>query len=340
MREPRVQYVTTADGVSIAYAVMGAGYPVVYLPGPPFNHIQQEWLFDNYRLYSEAIGYGRQLVLFDSRGSGLSDRRIADFTLEKLTLDLQAVVDHVGLDRFILVGTQAGGPIALRYTASNPGRVSQLVLVDSYPSGQMFMSIPQVRGFLALMQNDWTLFTESLAHFFYGWEVGEPARRYAEFLRSCVDAEQSVAFFTAVSQWDVTPLLSAITNPTFVLQHTSSVLPNVEMARFLASRLPNAELLLLEGWWNKPSDDAQMLGDTLARVLGSEPQPRPAVTDAPAEMPIAAASSTAGGLVTILFTDIEGSTALTPAPRRCQGSRRLPRARTHHPRGAAPVRRL
>jgi class 3 adenylate cyclase/pimeloyl-ACP methyl ester carboxylesterase len=311
MREPRVQYVTTADGVSIAYAVTGSGYPVVYLPGPPFNHIQQEWLFDNYRLYSEAIGYGRQLVLFDSRGSGLSDRRIADFTLERLTLDLQAVVDHVGLDRFILVGTQAGGPIALTYTAGNPSRVNQLVLVDSYPSGEMFTSIPQVRGFLALMQSDWTLFTESLAHFFYGWDAGEPARRYAEFLRSCVDAEQGVAFFNAVLQWDVTTLLSTITNPTSVLQHTGSVLPNVEMARFLASRLPNAELLLLEGWWNDPNDDAQVLGDTLARILGSRPQPRRAVTDAPAEVPITPTPSTAGGLVTILFTDIEGSTALT-----------------------------
>lgn len=84
------------------------------------------------------------------------------------------------------------------------------------------------------------------------------------------------------------------------------------MARFLASRLPNAELLLLEGWWNDPNDDAQVLGDTLARILGSGPQPRQTVTDALAEMPITPAlSSSAGGLITILFTDIEGSTALT-----------------------------
>src|ERR1700694_5936648 len=113
MREPRVQYVTTADGVSIAYAVVGAGYPVVYLPGPPFNHIQQEWLFDNYRRYNEAIGYGRQLVRFDSRGSGLSDRKVTDFTLEKLTLDMPAVVDRLELDQFILIGVQSSGPIAL-----------------------------------------------------------------------------------------------------------------------------------------------------------------------------------------------------------------------------------
>src|ERR1700674_68712 len=238
MTDPRVQYVTTADGVSIAYAVVGTGSPVVYLPGPPFNHIQQEWLFDNYRRYNEAIGYGRQLVRFDLRGSGLSERRVAGFTLEKVTLDLQAVVDLLELDQFILLGTQAGGPIALSYTAANPRRVHHLVLVDSYPSGEMFMSIPQVRGFLALMQSDWPLFTESLAHFFFGWDAGEPARHYAEFLRSCVDPEQGVAFFNAVSQWDVTSLLPEITTPTLVLQHTNSVLPNVEMARFLASHLP------------------------------------------------------------------------------------------------------
>jgi class 3 adenylate cyclase/pimeloyl-ACP methyl ester carboxylesterase len=307
MVQPGVQYVTTSDGVSIAYASHGEGPTVIYMRGPPFSHIQQESHYDNYRNYNEAIGQGRRLVTFDSRGTGMSDRNVKEITLDALTLDLEAVVDRLRLDTFVLDGVQAGGPIAVQYAARHPDRVSHLVLMDSYPSGQAFTAIPQVRGFLALAETDWTLFTDSLAHYFFGFDAGEPARRYAEFLRTCVDPEMGVRFFQSITEWDVTPLLPSITIPTTVVQHSASVLPNVETARFMASRLPNCELIILEGWWNTPGGDAQDVGKMIDRITGQVQQPwAPATADVPAQT-----QGRAGGLVTILFTDIEGSTALT-----------------------------
>ena len=307
MVQSGVQYVTTSDGVSVAYASYGEGLAVIHMSGPPFNHVQRESQYENYRNYNEAIGLGRRLVKFDSRGSGMSDRGVMEITLDALTIDLEAVVDRLQLETFVMVGVQAAGPIAVQYTAKHPERVSHLVLMDSYPSGQAFTAIPQVRGFLALAESDWTLFTDSLAHYFFGFDAGEPARRYAEFLRTCVDPEMGVCYFQSIAEWDVTPLLPSIMTPTTVAQHSASVLPNVETARFMASRLPNAELVMLEGWWNTPGGDAQDVGKMIDVITGQVQAPwTPPAADVPAQT-----QNRAGGLVTILFTDIEGSTSLT-----------------------------
>ncbi len=102
--EPRIQYAKTKDGVSIAYWTMGEGTPIVFAPAIPYSHIQQGWQWPGYRAFYEGLMRGRNLVSYDGRGSGLSDRDVNEYSLDAHLLDLEAVVDRVGLERFALFG--------------------------------------------------------------------------------------------------------------------------------------------------------------------------------------------------------------------------------------------
>src|SRR3989304_2104993 len=100
--EPRIQYAKTEDGVSIAYYTLGEGLPLLCMPSLPTSHIQLEWQFPEYRRSFERLAQKRMLVRYDCRGSGLSERDVTDFSLDALVLDVEAVVDRLGLERLAL----------------------------------------------------------------------------------------------------------------------------------------------------------------------------------------------------------------------------------------------
>jgi class 3 adenylate cyclase len=304
--EPRVQYVSTSDGVSIAYADTGGpGYPVVYLRGAPFTQVQEEWRQDSYRFWYDAAFGGRRLITLDFRGCGLSDREPAELTLEAFMRDLDAVIGRLGVEDFAISATQADSLVALRYAAENPDRVSHLILWDGYASGAGFADIPQTRAFLSMMENDWNLFVSTLAHFMNEWD-SPAAREYVTFIEHACTQEQALRFFKDyVLHTDVSDVLPKVSQPTIIFSHRSMTIPDFETARGLAARIPNAELVVLEGTWGRHEDDPRTVNAALGRLLGDDAGPQ-----AP-PLPAAPERSLAGSLVTILFTDVEGSTALT-----------------------------
>jgi class 3 adenylate cyclase/pimeloyl-ACP methyl ester carboxylesterase len=328
--EPRIQYVTTPDGVSIAYWAIGDGIPLVYITGPPFNHVQLEWRMLSYRQYYEHFSETFKVVRFDSRGSGLSDRAVTDLSLDALITDLETVAGRLGLDKFMLLGVQSGGLIALEYALRRPNRVSQLVLWDAYPGAKDFLAIPRVQAFMGLIETDWELFTETLGSANFGWGSGQMARDFAAFVRESATPEGTEALFDALGDVDFTSRLPDITQPTLVIQHSNLIFPGMDTARLLASRIPDAELLVINGTWGDPEDSMDAVSRSLAHLLRMEPPPpaKPrresrlgravgSVLDAvnrfeeADEKRRASRSASPGGLATILFTDVEGSTALT-----------------------------
>jgi class 3 adenylate cyclase/pimeloyl-ACP methyl ester carboxylesterase len=298
--EPRIQYVTTADGVSLAYYEMGEGYPVVNMPGPPFTHVQLEAQMPSYSGWNQIVAENRRLIRFDSRGTGLSDREVPSPSIEDYCADIDAIVDHLDIGQFALIGSAAGGIIAIRYALDRPDRVTHLALWDGYPSGKAYASIPQVRAFLAMIENDYEMFSETLANVMFGWDAGESARDYARFIRECASKEDALRFFDVTINVDLTPELSNVTQPTLVLQHKALPLPDIQTARLLASRIPNAHLVLLEGTWNRAGKDETKALEALDGLIGGNVTRSAAATD-----------TVAAGVATILFTDIEGSTTLT-----------------------------
>jgi class 3 adenylate cyclase len=296
--EPRIQYAQTADGVSIAFWTLGDGTPLVHMPNLPWSHIQLEWQFPGYRNWYERLAEKRMLVRYDSRGSGLSHRDVADYSLEAYVLDLEAVVDRLGLQRFALVAPYHSGPVAIAYVTRRPERVSQLILWCSYARASDYFRSPQVESLRALRDKDWEIYTETVAHVVFGWSAGEEASGFAAFMRECAAREAMLAAREATQHFDVALLLPQVRSPTLVLHRRQVAFPEVGLARELASRIPDARLALLEG-----RSIAPWVGDIEA-VLG-------AIDEFLGEGGEAAAGALPAGLVTILFTDVEGSTALT-----------------------------
>ena len=162
--EPRIQYAKTSDGVSIAYWTMGEGMPLVFAPTPPFSHIQREWQWSDYRAFYEALSRGRKLVRYDGRGSGMSDREVADFSLEAHMRDLEAVVSRLGFERFALLAGAMASPAAIAYAALHPQRVSHLLLYAAYARASDFYSSPRMKVVRKLRDEDWETYTETVGH--------------------------------------------------------------------------------------------------------------------------------------------------------------------------------
>ncbi len=296
--EPRIQYAKTEDGVSIAFWVMGEGLPLVQMPGSVFSHIQLEWQIPQIRRWHELMAEKRMAIRYDGRGTGLSDRDVADFSIDAHLLDLEAVLDRLGLERAALFGTVRWGPVAIAYAAHHPKRVSHLVLWQASARGSDYFDTPQMQTLFSLMDRDWDLFLETAAHQAFGWSEGEFSHQYAQFMRECVTREVALAVTAAAREVDTTPLLGKIECPTLVAHIREAPFPPVDAARRLAAGIPNARLAPFEG-------------ESVA-LLGNQEERWAVIDDFLGEAEEAApATAASSGLVTILFTDMESSTALT-----------------------------
>jgi class 3 adenylate cyclase len=299
--EPRIQYAKTTDGVSIAFFTLGEGMPLVHMP-LIFSHIQMEWQIPECRRWYERLAEKRKLVRFDTRGFGLSERNVSDVSLETMVLDAEAVVDRLGMEKFAVLGLAHSGPAAIAYAARQPERVSHLLLWSTYARAADWLRSPQVQAVRASMDKDWAFFAEAVAHTLLGWSAGEPARRYAALVRDSVSPEFLQAVFVpGINQFDVTALLPQVRSPTLVLDRPQYYL-DVDAATGPASQIPGARLLLLEGESLSPYlGDMEAVLTAIDEFLGEGEE----AAVAPAEPPAA------GAFRTVLFTDVEGSTALT-----------------------------
>jgi class 3 adenylate cyclase len=298
--EPRIQYAQTKDGLSIAFYTLGEGTPLVEMPISPYSHLQLEWQVPEWRSWYERKAENRKLVRYDPRGAGLSERDVADYSLDAYLLDLEAVVDHLDLESFALYGGFALGPVAIAYAARHPQRVSRLLLWCSWARASDAYRSPQAQTIVALREKDWEIYTETVAHSLMGWSAGEQARRFAALMRESGAQEALRAALVSVSGFDVTALLPQVRAPTLVLHRRQAPWPDLGVARALASRIPDARLALLEGASLAAFlDDAEAVLAAINEFLGEG--------EAAAE----AEAPEAGAFRTVLFTDVEGSTALT-----------------------------
>jgi class 3 adenylate cyclase len=296
--EPRIQYAKTEDGVSIAYWTMGEGIPFIYMPPGAYSHIEMEWQLPEARPEYEYLAEKRMLVRYDGRGQGLSDRDATDFSVEARMLDLAAVVDRLGTQKFALYAPFYAGPAAITYAVRHPERVSHLLLWCCWARGSD-LAFPELQVLGDLAAANWELFTETVAHAFIGWSEGEPARRFATLMRESITPEALSAYTEEFEESDVTNLLSEVRSPTLVLHRRQVSFPQVDAARGLAARISDARLVLLEG-------------RSMACYLGDMEAAMQAIDEFLAEGEEAETGGLSADIVhTILFTDVEGSTALT-----------------------------
>jgi class 3 adenylate cyclase len=295
--EPRIQYARTSDGVNIAYATYGEGPPLVIIMNPAGSHVQLEW--EEGPLMKAAItAYAphRRVIRFDQRGVGLSDRDVEDVSLDARVRDLEAVVSTLGLGTFEVIALETGGHLAIALAAQHSDRVAKLVLINCYARGRAAAETTRGRA-IARLTDDWELLTNTAGANNMGMSH-EEAMRYGAFIRKCLDRDMWVRLDDAQQQIDVTNLCPQVRSPTLILRHSGIEWLSMDATRELAASIPGSRLVMIEGLYpDRPGD----LFRAVAEFLGLSRLPRAA----------ASAPAASGDTHTILFTDMEQSTALT-----------------------------
>jgi pimeloyl-ACP methyl ester carboxylesterase len=123
----RIRFCTSRDGVRLGFATSGTG-PTVVAAAHWISHLRLDWDNPVRRSWLSMLSRRNTLIRYDARGTGLSDRDCADFTLQRQIEDLEAVVEAAKCDRFALLGLWTGGAVAINFAVRHPQRVTHLVL--------------------------------------------------------------------------------------------------------------------------------------------------------------------------------------------------------------------
>jgi class 3 adenylate cyclase len=304
MDRPRILYVKSSDGVSIAYWTFGEGPPVVWMSTIPFG-TSLMWELPEARAWLERPR-PYQVVSYDARGTGLSEQS-PDYSLEAHLGDLEAVVGRLGLERHALQSSLFLGPAGIEYAARYPDRVTQLVLLNAFASGGDYRQSSRYQAFASLRSlaaQEWELYTRTVASSILAPSAAtDAAQALTAALKRSVDPTQVVPLLDASEQFDSTLKLSALAAPTLVVYRRSIPIFAPAVAQRLAAEIPNAELVALEGDSSLPwVGDVDALADAIDSFL----LPRGAALGTSV-----APQDQNAAVRTILFTDLVASTALT-----------------------------
>lgn len=248
-----LRYCTTPDGIQLAYALAGAGPPLVKAANW-LNHLEFDWHSPIWQpLFAELTGY-RRLLRYDSRGTGLSDRTVEDFAFPVLVTDLETVVEAVQPPPFALLGISQGAAIAIDYAVRHPQRVTQLILWGGFARGRRqrgnAAETAESEAFATLIRQGWgneaATFRKMFAALFLPEATEAQARAWTEMQRLSATPEVAARLREAIDRLDVSRLLARVRTPTLILHSARDVVAPLAEARLMAARIPEAELVLLD----------------------------------------------------------------------------------------------
>lgn len=296
---PKTSYAKSGD-LHIAYQVIGDGpLDLVVVPGW-ISHLDMNWEMVGFEDWVRRLSSFARVILFDKRGSGLSDRDVGESTIEDRMDDLRAVLDAAGSEKAACIGFSEGGPLSILYAASYPDRVRALVLLGTFPTAVEDDDFPhgaKLRGAL----NQMLEVAES------NWGEGRSIARIApslaghpvahEFMGRLERAALSPRAARTQLQWildiDVRAVARSLHVPTLVLHRSHDALVSVVGGRWLGQNIPSARYVELPG-----DDHAIWMGDA-GPVLDEIEQFLTGSRSVDVVDRV---------LTTVLFTDIVGST--------------------------------
>lgn len=245
-----IRFCRGADGVRLAWAAHGSGPPLVVV-SCWLSHLQYDWQSPVWRHFLVDLGRVTTLVRYDERGFGLSDWSVEDFSLEARVHDLEAIIAATGYERFSLLGMSGGSPVALAYAAEHPERVDRLIMYGGSAVGS-YDRIPSDAelAFRAMIRAGWAQQDSEFRRFFTNRFIPGASEEqlgwFDELQRMSTSTENAVV--SRVARWEVNVLdeLPRIAAPTLVLHAVGDLAGSQAEARNLATRIPNARLVLLE----------------------------------------------------------------------------------------------
>jgi pimeloyl-ACP methyl ester carboxylesterase/DNA-binding CsgD family transcriptional regulator len=252
--EQTIHFLTTRDGVRLAYAVAGSGAPLVKAPNW-LSHLEYEWQSCVWRHWFEFLARRNRLLRFDQRGSGLSDWTDERLDFEHMVQDLADVVDAAGFARFPLIGLSQGAAVAVEYAVRNPHRVSHLILYGGYAQGWARRGdAEQQREGKALVETirigwgaDNPAFRQLWAALFIPDATEEQSHWFSELMRRTTPPEIAARLLEAFGKIDVSARLAEVRVPTLVIHVRNDARCPYEQGRLLAASIPGASFVTLEG---------------------------------------------------------------------------------------------
>ena len=246
---PRTRYAKTADGVHIAYQVVGDGpRDLVFVPGL-VNHLDFMWQDRHANRFFSRLAEFSRLILFDKRGTGLSDRDVGSATLEDRIEDVRTVMEAAGSEKAALLGYSEGGPMSILFAATHPNRITALILAESFAKSRASADYPGggdpliVEEMARLVDEDWG--SGACLKYFAPALVDHPKAREAvgAWERMAGSPSAVLATLKMIGEIDLRPLLPSLQVPTLILQRRGDLLAPRAGGRYLADHIPNAALL-------------------------------------------------------------------------------------------------
>ncbi|MFT6865993.1 MAG: pimeloyl-ACP methyl ester carboxylesterase/AraC-like DNA-binding protein [Cyclobacteriaceae bacterium] len=251
--KPSTQY-TKSGRINIAYQVFGSGsIDLVYIPGWVSN-IDLMWACPELVHFLSELGKVCRVVLFDKRGTGLSDRVVELSTLEERMDDIRAVMDAIDSETAILFGHSEGGCVSALFAATYPNRVTSLITFGIFAKRKYASDYPwaptdaERQRVYDMIENSWgsgEMNLESLApskahdKIFMEW--------LANYLRSGASPSAALVLTKMNSHVDIVDILGSIKVPTLIMQRTQDIDVKIEEGRFIADRIQGAKFIEFDG---------------------------------------------------------------------------------------------
>lgn len=253
--QQEIRFCTTRDGVSIAYSSVGDG-PAFVKAANWMNHLELDWQSPVWRHVVEEFAKDHQFVRYDERGTGLSDRRVSDISLEAFVSDLESVVESCSVERFPLFGISQGGPVAIEYAVRHPEKVSHLILLGTFCTGwKRIKDLPPAalekrEAQLMLIRQGWSDSNPAFRQFWTTLCIPdatpEEAASFNELQRASATARKAAEIFEALGDIDVSHLLGQLDLPVLVLHSTDDAVISFNDGRRVASAIRGARFVPLE----------------------------------------------------------------------------------------------
>ncbi len=299
---PKTRYARSGD-VNIAYQIAGEGpIDLVYVPGWVSN-IETAWEDPHVSRFLERLASFSRLILFDKRGTGLSDRvSISELpTLEQRMDDVRAVMDAAGSQRAALFGASEGGVMCALFGATYPDRTAALVIYGSYAKGTATADYPHgmaerevIDEFIGALTEIWDD-AGGLLNVWAPSASDDPVTQaaFGRYLRTGASPSAVVALTRMNAAVDIRHVLPVIAVPTLVIHRSGDMIVTVESGRDLAAKIQGAKYVELPGedhlWFHGDAD--AILGEVEEFLTGAR-----------------AAEIVDRILATVMFTDIVDST--------------------------------
>jgi pimeloyl-ACP methyl ester carboxylesterase/DNA-binding CsgD family transcriptional regulator len=244
----------SADGTAIAWAEVGSG-PALVKASNWLTHLEYDAESPIWRHWIRFFAERYRFVRYDERGCGMSERNVAELSVDRSAEDLESVIDAAKPKApFVLLGISQGGAAAIRYAVAHPEQISHLVLYGAYTLGRAKQGNRQVeedaRARIALTRSGWgqnnPVYRQLFTSRFVPGASDEQIRWFNDLCRVTATADMAARIMDFRMNVDETEWLPRVSVPTLVLHARGDEAVSPAQSRLIAARIPGAQLVELE----------------------------------------------------------------------------------------------